>query len=186
MDIKLSTICFFVSNIKMRENCRHTCCFSKDFANCLILSTAYWLMLELNLNLMQFIECGLIWRRIPSVEEFVVIWDWNCKIHQMNSDIEMMVIINKIWPVWQNVWISSSQFKELNNLSTILHICWISLLKHFSIIFTCFLALFLDTGGKRWKVWHINSNNKNITKDLNLKDTHMNILQVKKRNKSKL
>ena len=83
-------ICFFASNIKIKVNCPHICYSFKDFANCSILSTAYSLMSESNLNLMPSTKCGPICKKIQDVEEFAAIWVLNFRIHLMSQVIEMM------------------------------------------------------------------------------------------------
>ena len=74
----------------MKESYHPICSFFKAFVNYLILSIASWLMSESNLIKMQFIKCGSIWKKNPSVEVFAAIWGYSFKILMMSLATVMM------------------------------------------------------------------------------------------------
>ena len=140
-------------------------CFSlKVSANFLTQNTAFWLMWGSNQRRKLFTTWGSTWRKNQNVEEFAGIWVCNLKILLMNWVIDKMDTKRKIWIAWRSSQKILSPYRELNNSSTTLPICWISLLKLHLDIFTCCLELFLATVGKLWKVLNILKNSILLTK----------------------
>ena len=147
---------FFPSqSLWIEENCLLIFGFSKGFAVCWILASAFFWIVDYNQNQMQYLKCGHILKHTKIlVVECVDTWNWESSLLMMKQVTDPKGNLNLSLQKYQHTLL---MFKSLKSFNTTLLIYLINLLKELLAIFMSYLEPSQDIIGMHWRMRSLRS-----------------------------